>query len=85
MKPKNDLDNNLQSGNKAIQNEIDSEIKSKKRKWQEETRLLSELKEKTEFEKGDFMALIIAALTTILPVALIVLFLYYVISMFFFG
>ncbi len=66
-------------------NDLDESLKSKKRKVQEETELLNKLKDETDFEKGDFSALLIAALTTILPVVVVILILYYVISMFFFG
>jgi len=67
------------------EDELDSSLKSKKRKAQEETELLNKLKDETDFEKGDHSALIIAALTTLLPVVVVILILYYVISMFFFG
>jgi len=60
-------------------------LKSKKRKAQEETELLKTLREKVNFEKGDLFALIVAALTTIGPVVLVILLLYYLISMYFFG
>ena len=51
----------------------------------EEKKILDQLKDETEFEKGDFLALIIAALITIMPIVLVILFLYYAISMYFFG
>jgi len=60
-------------------------LKSKKRKAQEEIKLLKSLREKVKLEKGDLLALIVAALTTIGPVVLVILLLYYFISMFFFG
>lgn len=66
-------------------NGFDKGFKSRKRKVLEEQELLNQLKEETDFEKGDFFALIIAALITIMPVVLVVLFLYYAISMLFFG
>ncbi|MBI9014815.1 MAG: hypothetical protein JEZ08_21475 [Clostridiales bacterium] len=67
------------------QDDLDESLKSKKRKAFEETELLNKLRDETEFEKGDYSALIIAALTTILPIVIVVLLLYYGISMFFFG
>lgn len=65
--------------------DLDESLKSKKRKVLEEAELLNKLKDETEFEKGDFFALLVAGLTTILPVVIVILLLYYVISMFFFG
>lgn len=65
--------------------DLDKSLQSRKSKLKEEEKTLNELKKNAEFEKGDFLALIIAALTTIFPVVLIILFLYYAISMFFFG
>ena len=61
------------------------DIKSKKRKVQEETELLNQLREETKFEKGDYLALIIASFTTLVPVALFILLMYYFVSMLFFG
>ncbi|KAB3533096.1 hypothetical protein [Alkaliphilus serpentinus] len=63
----------------------DKDLKSRKRKFLEEEKILKELKDKAEFEKGDFLALIFAALITLLPIVLGILFLYYVITMHFFG
>jgi hypothetical protein len=60
-------------------------FRSRRRKVAEEIELLRELRDKAEPEKGDLAALIIAGLTTIVPVALLVLFLYYAISMWVFG
>ncbi len=60
-------------------------LKSPRRTAAEEKELLRELREKTETDKGDLPALIIAAFTTILPLALVVLFLYYAITMWIFG
>jgi len=65
--------------------DLNESLKSKKRKAQEETELLNKLRDETDFEKGDYSALIVAALTTILPVVIGILILYYVISMLFFG
>lgn len=65
--------------------DLDDGLKSKKRKAQEEMEELHELRDKTNFEKGDYMALIIAGLTTILPVVAVILVLYFIISMLFFG
>ena len=70
MKPESDLGNIL---------------KSKKRKALEEADLLENLRDKTKVEKGDLFALIIAGLTTIIPVAVVILLLYYLITMFIFG
>ena len=60
-------------------------FKSSRRKAAEEVELLHELREKAKPEKGDLVALIIAGLTTIVPVALVVLLLYYAVSMWIFG
>ncbi len=60
-------------------------LKSKRQKVREENAELRRLKEETEFEKGDFLALIIAAITTLLPVVIGILLVYYAISMMFFG
>ena len=68
-----------------FQHDLDKSLKSKKRKVLEEAELLNKLRDETEFEKKDFLALIIAALITIVPIVLIILYLYYAISMFFFG
>jgi len=65
--------------------DLDDGLKSKKRKVQEEMDELHELRDKTDFEKGDFAALLIAGLTTILPVVAVILVLYFLISMLFFG
>lgn len=56
-------------------------LESRRKKIMEEMETLDHLKRETEFERGDFFALIIAALTTIFPLVLIILLLYYVISM----
>ena len=68
-----------------FRDDLGSGFKSRKRKLLDEAEVLKKIKDETEFEKGDFPALIIAALITILPVVLVVLFLYYAISMFIFG
>lgn len=68
-----------------LNDDLDSGLKSKKRKLKEETELLNKLKDETDFEKNDYPALIIAALTTIIPVVIVILLLYYGISMLFFG
>ena len=57
---------------------------SKKEKLRREKEELARLLDETEFEKNDVKALIIAALTMIIPVVLIgVLFFYLVIKFFF--
>ena len=57
---------------------------SKKEKLRREKEELAKLLDETEFEKNDVKALIIAALTMIIPVVLIgVLFFYLVIKFFF--
>jgi hypothetical protein len=57
---------------------------SKKEKLRREKEELAKLLDDTEFEKNDVKALIIAALTMIIPVVLIgVLFFYLVIKFFF--
>lgn len=66
-------------------NDLDDGLKSKKQKTLEDAETLNQLKNETDFEKGDFGALIIAAMVTLLPVVAVILFLYYAISMFFFG
>lgn len=66
-------------------NGLDKGFQSRKRKLLEEAKVLNQLRDETEFEKGDYLALIIAALITIMPVVLVILFLYYGISMYFFG
>ena len=68
-----------------VLNGLDPGFKSRKRKLLEETKVLKQLRDETDFEKGDFFALIVAALITITPVVLVILFLYYGISMYFFG
>lgn len=68
-----------------LNDDLDGGLKSKKRKLKEETELLNKLKDETDFEKNDYAALIIAGLTTIIPVVLVILLLYYGISMLFFG
>lgn len=60
-------------------------LKSKKRKALEELTLLEKLRDKTDLEKGDRLALIIAGLTTILPVAIAILLLTYLITRLVFG
>lgn len=68
-----------------VLNGLDQGLKSRKRKLLEETKVLRQLRDETEFEKGDFLALIVAGLITIIPIVVVILFLYYGISMFFFG
>ncbi len=63
---------------------FDGSLKSKRQKIKEENELLEELKRDTEFEKGDFLALIIAAVITLVPVVLGLWLLYYGIAMLFF-
>ncbi len=63
---------------------FDGSLKSKRQKIKEENELLDELKRETEFEKGDFLALIIAAVITLVPVVLGLWLLYYGIAMLFF-
>ncbi len=55
-------------------------IKSKKRELDEEKETLEKLREETDFEKGDYTALTVAAFLTILPVVIVILFLFYIIS-----
>lgn len=61
------------------------ELESKRQNAFDELEELKEYRGKTSFEKGDFLALVVAALTTIFPVVLVLLLLYYLISMWFFG
>lgn len=65
--------------------DLNDGIKSKRRKAMEELNLMRKLKSETKFEKNDFLALIIAALVTLLPVVIVILLLYFGISMLFFG
>ncbi|UTC65965.1 MULTISPECIES: hypothetical protein [unclassified Treponema] len=60
-------------------------LKSGKRRAIEEMEELNELRENQPLEKGDFLAIIIAAFTTLVPIAVICLLAYYLISMFLFG
>ncbi|UTC63299.1 hypothetical protein E4O04_05480 [Treponema sp. OMZ 799] len=60
-------------------------LKSGKRQAIEEMEELNELRENQPLEKGDFLAIIIAAFTTLVPIAVICLLAYYLISMFLFG
>lgn len=66
-------------------NDSDRGFTSKRKKLIEESETLDQLKKETNFEKGDYLALIVAAMITIIPVVAVILFLYYQISMFFFG
>lgn len=61
------------------------ELKSRRRKALEEKELLEELRENAKTERGDIFALIIAGLTTIAPVAIVLVLLYFLLSMLFFG
>ncbi len=58
---------------------------SRKKKTKEEQELLSELGAHTKLEKGDLLALILAASVTLLPLVIFILLLYYGISMLLFG
>ncbi|UTC74235.1 hypothetical protein E4O03_08250 [Treponema sp. OMZ 792] len=60
-------------------------LKSGKRQAIEEMEELNELRENHPLEKGDFLAIIIAAFTTLVPIVAICLLAYYFISMFLFG
>ena len=60
------------------------DLVSKKEKRRREKEELKDLLTKTEFEKNDTKALIIAALTTILPVVLIGCLLFYLVIKFVF-
>lgn len=59
-------------------------FKSRIQRAKEENEELQGLKRETNFEKSDFLALIIAAATTILPLVLGLIFLYYFITSYFF-
>ncbi len=63
----------------------DYSLKSRKQKAKEDAETLRELKANTEFEKGDFLALTIAAIVAFMPIVLGLLFVYYVITRFIFG
>jgi ABC-type arginine transport system permease subunit len=58
---------------------------SRKKKAKEEQELLSGLGAHTKLEKGDLLALILAASVTLLPLVIFILLLYYGISMLLFG
>ncbi len=60
-------------------------LKSKRQKLREENEELERLKDETEFEKGDLLALIIAAIVTLVPVVLGIMLIYYTISMLIFN
>ncbi|WP_051251545.1 hypothetical protein [Psychrilyobacter atlanticus] len=60
------------------------DLVSKKEKLKRENDELKKLIDKTEFEKNDAKALIIAALTTIVPVVLIACLLFYLVIKFVF-
>ncbi len=60
-------------------------IRSKKRELDEEKATLEKLRAETDFEKSDFAALTIAAFITILPVVLVILFLFYILTSLFFS
>ncbi len=66
-------------------NDFGHGLKSRKQRAKEDAETLRELKANTEFEKGDFLALSIAAIIAFLPIVLVLLFLYYIITKFFFG
>lgn len=53
-----------------MNNDSNNEYLKKKRKVQHENNEIDRLKYSTHFEKNDFLALLIAAFTTILPFAL---------------
>lgn len=55
-------------------------VGSKKRKALDELEDLHAERERTKFERGDLLALIIAGFTTIFPLVLFLLLLYYVIT-----
>ncbi|EMB30742.1 hypothetical protein KP612_03470 [Treponema denticola] len=63
----------------------DHSLKSKRRQAMEENEELNHLREEANLEKGDVPALIIAAITTLLPIAAVIVLAYYLISMFIFG
>ena len=67
-----------------LKDSLSKSFPSRKRKLRDETEELEKLKKETEFEKGDFLALAIAALVTIGPVVIVVLALYYWATMFLF-
>lgn len=56
-------------------------MESRRKEILQEIEALDDLKREVHFERGDFLALLIAAFTTILPVVLAVLLLYYIIAM----
>lgn len=62
----------------------DKILKHSKSEIMEEQENLEKLRENTEFEKGDFLALVIAFIIAVLPVVLVILFLFYWISGYFF-
>lgn len=58
-----------------------NEFESKKQRIRREHKEMKELLNGSDFEKGDLPALIIAALTTILPFAIIIFLLLFIIPM----
>ncbi len=64
---------------------FDEGFGSRKRKALEEDETIKELREKTEFEKGDFLALVLAFIIAVGPVVLVLLFLFYAITTYFFS
>ena len=68
-----------------MKDKYEIDFNAKKKKAKREVEELNRLKSNTEFEKGDFLALLIAAMTTILPFVVVILLIYYAISMLFFG
>lgn len=68
-----------------IINNRDSSFESRRRKAIEERLILNQLRDETDFDSKDYLALIIAAFITLSPVVIGILFLYYGISMLVFG
>ena len=58
-----------------------SEFRSKRKQAERERKELRELMDDTPFEKGDIPALIVAALTTVLPFAIVMFVLLFFIPM----
>ncbi len=58
----------------------ENSLKSRRQRRMEEIEELKELQKETHLEKGDFLALVIAAMTTLVPVAVGIILVYYFVA-----
>ncbi len=58
----------------------ENSLKSRRQRRMEELEELKELEKETYLEKWDFLALVIAAMTTLLPVAVGIILFYYLVA-----